>query len=82
MRNLAGGLLFWIVVSGAAQAQESVAALVERGATLYNARVGCWVCHAENGAGLVGPSLHFGPTPTDIPVSRGAYVTRAGFTVA
>ncbi len=40
MRNLAGGLLFWIVVSGAAQAQESVAALVETGATEWTSSTG------------------------------------------
>jgi len=48
-------------------AQESLDALIEQGQTLYNAEpVGCWVCHAENGEGLVGPTLRFGPTPVDI----------------
>ena len=41
-------------------------ALVERGKELFDSDVGCWVCHSETGAGLVGPSLHFGPTPADI----------------
>jgi mono/diheme cytochrome c family protein len=49
-----------------AAAQDSIDALVERGRELYHSDVGCWVCHAETGAGLVGPSLHFGPTPADI----------------
>ena len=41
-------------------------ALVERGQELYDSDVGCWVCHSDTGEGLVGPSLHFGPTPADI----------------
>jgi len=40
--------------------------LVERGRELYHSDIGCWVCHSETGEGLVGPSLHFGPTPVDI----------------
>jgi len=47
-------------------AQESVDELIARGGELFNADVGCWVCHAATGEGLVGPSLHFGPTPVDI----------------
>ena len=54
------------VFSVAASAQNSVDALVARGQELYDSRVGCWVCHAETGEGLIGPSLHFGPTPADI----------------
>ncbi|MBH98733.1 MAG: hypothetical protein CMM56_09840 [Rhodospirillaceae bacterium] len=45
---------------------QNLEALVERGEELYNSDVGCWVCHAESGEGLVGPSLHFGPTPADV----------------
>ena len=41
-------------------------AMVERGQELYDSDVGCWVCHSDTGEGLVGPSLHFGPTPADI----------------
>jgi len=41
-------------------------AMVERGKELYDSDVGCWVCHSDTGEGLVGPSLHFGPTPADI----------------
>ena len=40
--------------------------MVERGQELYDSDVGCWVCHSDTGEGLVGPSLHFGPTPADI----------------
>ncbi len=58
---VSGGML-----SGIAAGQEALDALVERGQELFDADVGCWVCHAQTGTGLVGPSLHFGPTPVDI----------------
>ena len=54
------------VFSVAASGQDPVDALVERGQELFHADIGCWVCHAPTGEGLVGPSLHFGPTPVDI----------------
>jgi len=40
--------------------------LVERGSELFHSATGCATCHADTGEGLVGPSLHFGPTPVDI----------------
>ncbi|MCH7506495.1 MAG: c-type cytochrome [Proteobacteria bacterium] len=40
--------------------------LVQRGEELYMLPVSCWVCHGENGEGLVGPSLLYGPTAADI----------------
>ncbi|MBT5558762.1 MAG: hypothetical protein HOJ88_02620, partial [Proteobacteria bacterium] len=45
---------------------QNVDALVERGQELFNSDVGCKICHAETGEGLVGPSLLFGPSPVDI----------------
>jgi DNA-binding beta-propeller fold protein YncE/mono/diheme cytochrome c family protein len=54
------------VVSLTATAQSSVDELVARGQELFHADIGCRVCHADTGAGLVGPSLLFGPTPADI----------------
>ena len=54
------------VFSVAASGQDPVDALVERGQELFHADIGCWVCHAPTGEGLVGPSLHFCPTPVDI----------------
>ncbi len=47
-------------------AQESLDGIVARGQELFHADIGCWVCHSQTGEGLVGPSLHFGPTPVDI----------------
>jgi mono/diheme cytochrome c family protein len=57
-----GSAIFSIAASG----QDLVDVLVERGQELFHADIGCWVCHAATGEGLVGPSLHFGPTPVDI----------------
>ncbi len=54
------------MLSGIAAGQETIDALVERGQELFDADIGCRVCHADTGAGLSGPSLHFGPTPVDI----------------
>jgi len=55
-----------LLFAGPLAAQESIDALVERGGELFHSDIGCWVCHSETGEGLVGPSLHFGPTPADI----------------
>ena len=55
-----------LLFAGSLAAQESIDALVERGGELFHSDIGCWVCHSETGEGLVGPSLHFGPTPADI----------------
>ncbi len=68
MRTLPEGLISvgLAVFSIAASGQDSVDALVERGQELFHADISCWVCHAESGEGLVGPSLHFGPTPVDV----------------
>jgi mono/diheme cytochrome c family protein len=50
----------------AALVQSSVDELVARGQELFHSDVGCKVCHADSGEGLVGPSILFGPTPVDI----------------
>jgi len=54
------------IFSLTATAQSSVDELVARGQELFHADIGCRVCHADTGAGLVGPTLLFGPTPADI----------------
>jgi DNA-binding beta-propeller fold protein YncE/mono/diheme cytochrome c family protein len=54
------------LISGVTAAQDDIDALVERGQELYDAQVGCWVCHGETGEGLVGPTLLNGPTPAEI----------------
>ena len=59
------GIPSFLLLSGTLSAQD-LDSLVERGRELFNADIGCWVCHSETGEGLVGPSLHFGPTPVDI----------------
>ena len=64
-RSYLPGIVIGLLLGGAASAQ-SVEQLVARGGELFNAEVGCHVCHGENAQGLVGPTLHFGPTPVDI----------------
>jgi mono/diheme cytochrome c family protein len=54
-----------LTLAGPVKAQ-GVEALVDRGKELFNSDVGCKICHAESGEGLVGPSLLFGPSPVDI----------------
>ena len=68
MRYLAGVSisLCLTAISFTASGQTSVDELVARGQELFHADIGCRVCHADTGAGLVGPSLLFGPTPADI----------------
>jgi mono/diheme cytochrome c family protein len=63
MRGLA--LIASVTCYGSASAQ-GADELVARGEALFHAAIGCAVCHAQTGEGLVGPSLHFGPTPVDI----------------
>ena len=55
-------------LSGNLAAQDEIAELSARGEALFFERVSCWICHGENAEGLIGPSLHHGPTPMDIQV--------------
>jgi mono/diheme cytochrome c family protein len=54
-----------LTLAGPIKAQD-IDALVDRGKELFNSDIGCKICHAESGEGLVGPSLLFGPSPVDI----------------
>ena len=60
------GLFGGWLLAGAVPAQDAVDEMVARGGELFHADIGCWVCHGETAEGLVGPTLHFGPTPVDI----------------
>ncbi|MFL2547235.1 MAG: hypothetical protein ACJ0SL_07725 [Candidatus Rariloculaceae bacterium] len=60
----AAALLAYLLSSAAAS--QELEALVTRGQELFHSDIGCRVCHADTGEGLVGPSLLFGPTPVDI----------------
>ena len=64
-RNYLPGIVIGLLLGGAATAQ-SVEELVARGGELFHSDIGCHVCHGPNAQGLVGPTLHFGPTPVDI----------------
>ena len=64
--HLVGALLCATLWIGGTASAQSVEDLVARGSELFHADIGCWVCHGETAEGLVGPTLHFGPTPVDI----------------
>ena len=61
-----GALLCATLSIGGTASAQSVENLVARGSELFHSDIGCWVCHGETAEGLVGPTLHFGPTPMDI----------------
>ncbi|MYF68727.1 MAG: hypothetical protein F4181_01545 [Proteobacteria bacterium] len=65
IRNYLPGIVIGLLLGGVASAQ-TVEELVARGGELFHADIGCHVCHGPNAQGLVGPTLHFGPTPVDI----------------
>ena len=64
-RNYLPGIVIGLLLGGVASAQ-SVEELLARGGELFHSDIGCHVCHGPNAQGLVGPTLHFGPTPVDI----------------
>ena len=65
IRNHLPGIVIGLLLGGAASAQ-TVEELVARGGELFHSDIGCHVCHGPSAQGLVGPTLHFGPTPVDI----------------
>lgn len=40
--------------------------LIAQGKELYFEQVSCWVCHGDDAAGRIGPTLQYGPTPTQV----------------
>ena len=64
-RNHLPGIVIGLLLGGTASAQ-TVEELVARGGELFHSDIGCHVCHGPSAQGLVGPTLHFGPTPVDI----------------
>ena len=53
-------------VAAMANAQTDNAELIEQGRELYFQQVSCWVCHGDQAEGRIGPTLQYGPTPTQI----------------
>jgi mono/diheme cytochrome c family protein len=54
-----------LMTSNAAEVEE-VLAVAERGEAIFQREASCKTCHGENGEGLIGPSIQYGPTPFDI----------------
>jgi DNA-binding beta-propeller fold protein YncE len=49
-----------------AYAQVDLDAVVKRGESLYNQPASCAVCHRDDGTGLIGPDITYGPTAAQI----------------
>lgn len=62
-----GVCLTWAATSSmGASSPDEITTLSARGEELFRSPASCSVCHGENGEGLVGPSLQYGPSPFDI----------------
>lgn len=59
-------LFFSIFVINISFAQTDIDDLIEQGQELYFQQVSCWVCHGDDAAGRIGPTIQYGPTPTQI----------------
>lgn len=53
-----------LALSHTAQADDSE--LAKRGEAIFQAPVGCWMCHGKNAEGVHAPDLTWGPEPVDI----------------
>ena len=58
-------LLIFVLSAGLATAQTNEE-LISRGEALYFEQVSCWVCHGDDAAGRIGPTIQYGPTPTQM----------------
>ena len=45
---------------------EDILSIADRGESIFQQEASCKTCHGENGEGLIGPSIQYGPTPFDI----------------
>lgn len=65
-RLLKSFLLASSLLASTSYAQVNSAAYVERGKALYNQPASCAVCHRQDGTGLIGPDITYGPTAAQI----------------
>ena len=49
-----------------ASSADEISDMIERGKEIYFQAGSCVICHAENGKGLVGPDITYGPSPFQI----------------
>ena len=59
-------VLLGCTIAGTVAAQNDPDALIAQGKDLYFQQVSCWVCHGDNAEGRIGPTIQYGPTPTQI----------------
>ena len=65
-RRLAGTTLATILIASQSFAQVDLGLYEQRGDELYNSPASCGVCHKQDGTGLIGPDITYGPTPAQI----------------
>ncbi len=65
-RWLRGLILASTLLATAAYAQVKLDAYAKRGEALYNQPASCAVCHKQDGTGLIGPDITYGPTAATI----------------
>jgi DNA-binding beta-propeller fold protein YncE len=65
-RLLKSFLLASSLLASTSYAQVNSQAYVERGKELYNQPASCAVCHRQDGTGLIGPDITYGPTAAQI----------------
>jgi len=59
-------LLATTVLASQSFAQVDLDNYLKRGEALYNEPASCAVCHKQDGTGLIGPDITYGPTPAQI----------------
>ncbi len=65
-RRFAGITLATMFMASQAHAQVDLGLYEQRGEELYNSPASCAVCHKQDGTGLIGPDITYGPTSAQI----------------
>jgi len=65
-RRLAGLIVATVLITSQSFAQVDLGLYEKRGEELYNSPASCAVCHKQDGTGLIGPDITYGPTPAQI----------------
>lgn len=66
IRGLRVALIAGVLFPSLVYAQVDLDAVVKRGEALYNLPASCAVCHKQDGTGLIGPDITYGPTAAQI----------------
>ena len=66
IRGLRMALIAGVLFPSPGYAQVDLSAVIKRGEALYNLPASCAVCHKQDGTGLIGPDITYGPTAAQI----------------